>query len=82
MGKIDQDVLWEGLLGCQKSELDLSGNKESHEGQGSPDPEQSHARKNYRTLVSVPKSLSITVTGWRRCGEPGSSWAHGIHLCK
>lgn len=32
---MDQDVLWEGLLGRQKSALDLLGNKESHEGQGS-----------------------------------------------
>lgn len=32
---MDQDVLWEGLLGHQKSALDLLGNKESHEGQGS-----------------------------------------------
>lgn len=34
-GKMDQDVFWEGLLGCQKSELDLLENKESYKGHGS-----------------------------------------------
>lgn len=39
-------------------------------------------RKNYRAFVFVQKTMSTTVDGRMRYGEPGSGWAHGTQPCK